>query len=228
VLQGKRIAVTGAAGALGSVVVRAAAAAGASVAAIVRRSASKAPAQPGGIVVFGDTDISDASAAEATLLAIAQTLGGLDALVNVAGGFRWGKVASSGVDLWEQMHKTNLLTAVNATRAALPLMSSNGRIIYIGAAGSVKAGAGMGPYAASKAGIAKLTEALAEEMKDRGITVNAILPSIIDTPANRADMPKSDFAQWVQPQQIADLIVFLLSDRASAITGALIPITGRT
>jgi NAD(P)-dependent dehydrogenase (short-subunit alcohol dehydrogenase family) len=126
------------------------------------------------------------------------------------------------------MHKTNLLTAVNATRAALPLMNANGRIVYIGAAGSVKPGAGMGPYAASKAGVAKLTEALAEEVKDRNITVNAILPSIIDTPANRVDMPKSDFSRWVQPEQIADLIVFLLSDRASAITGALIPITGRT
>jgi len=228
VLHGKRIAVTGALGALGSVVVQAAAAAGASVAAIARTSADKSPAQPSGVVLFGDTDISDASSAEATLLGIAQKLGGLDALVNVAGGFRWGKVANSGLDIWDEMHKTNLVTAVNATRAALPLMNANGRIIYIGAAGSVKAGAGMGPYAASKAGIAKLTEALAEEVKARNITVNAILPSIIDTAANRADMPKADFSRWVQPQQIADLIVFLLSDRASAITGALIPITGRT
>ena len=227
-LQGKRIAVTGALGALGSVVVRTAAAAGASVAAIARTSASKASAQPSGVVLFGDTDIGDAAATDATLSAIAQKLGGLDALVNIAGGFRWGKVANSGVDIWDEMYKTNLLTAVNATRAALPLMSANGRIIYIGAAGSVKAGAGMGPYAASKAGIAKLTEALAEEVKERNITVNAILPSIIDTAANRADMPKSDFSHWVQPEQIADLIVFLLSDRASAITGALIPITGRT
>lgn len=226
-LQGKRIAVTGATGALGAVVVRAAAAAGASVAAIARASASKAPPQPSGVVLFGDTDISDASAAEATLRAIAQKLGGLDALVNVAGGFRWGKVASSGPDIWEQMHKTNLLTTVNATRAALPLISANGRVICIGAAGSLKAGAGMGPYAASKAGVAKFTEALAEEVKDRNITVNAVLPSIIDTPANRADMPKADFSGWVQPEQIADLIVFLLSDRASAITGALIPIVGR-
>jgi NAD(P)-dependent dehydrogenase (short-subunit alcohol dehydrogenase family) len=228
VLQGKRIAVTGALGALGSVVVRAAAAAGASVAAIARTSAANAPAQPSGVVLFGDTDISDPSAADATLLAIAQRLGGLDALVNIAGGFRWGKVASSGADIWDQMHKTNLLTAVNATRAALPLINANGRIVYIGAAGAAKAGTGMGPYAASKAGVAKLTEALAEEVKDRGITVNAVLPSIIDTSANRADMPKADFSHWVRPEQIADLIVFLLSDRASAITGALIPIVGRT
>jgi NAD(P)-dependent dehydrogenase (short-subunit alcohol dehydrogenase family) len=177
--------------------------------------------------LFGDADISDARVAETTLRAVAQKLGGLDALVNLAGAFRWGKVADTGPDIWELLHKTNLLTAVNATRAALPLLSTNGRVIYIGAAGAVKAGVGMGPYAASKAGVAKLAEALAAEVKDRGITANAILPSTIDTPANRADMPDADVSRWVQPRQVAELIVFLLSDRASAITGALIPIVGR-
>jgi len=210
VLQGKRIAVTGASGALGTVVMQALAAAGASAAGMPR-----------------GTDLSDASIAAAALRAIAQKLGGLDALVNVAGGFGFGKVADGGAEPWELMHKANLMTAVNATQAALPLLGANGRIIYIGSASAAQAGVGMGPYAASKAGIEKLTEALAAEVKDRSITVNAILPSIIDTPANRADMPKADFSRWVQPQQVADLIVFLLSDRASAITGALIPIVGR-
>ena len=209
-LQGKRIAVTGASGALGTVVMQALAAAGASAAGMPR-----------------GTDLSDASIAAAALRAIAQKLGGLDALVNVAGGFGFGKVADGGAEPWELMHKANLMTAVNATQAALPLLGANGRIIYIGSASAAQAGVGMGPYAASKAGIEKLTEALAAEVKDRSITVNAILPSIIDTPANRADMPKADFSRWVQPQQVADLIVFLLSDRASAITGALIPIVGR-
>jgi NAD(P)-dependent dehydrogenase (short-subunit alcohol dehydrogenase family) len=226
-LRGKRVAVSGAFGALGVVVMQTLAAAGASVAGIARAPAGKAPAQLSGFTLVGDADITDAAVADATLLEIAQKLGGLDAVVNIAGAFRWGKVADSGPDVWDSMHKTNLVTAVNATRAALPLMGANGRIICIGAAGSLKAGAGMGPYAASKAGVAKLTEALAEEVKDRHITVNAILPSIIDTAANRADMPKSDFSRWVQPEQVAELIVFLLSDRASAITGALIPITGR-
>jgi NAD(P)-dependent dehydrogenase (short-subunit alcohol dehydrogenase family) len=226
-LQQKRIAVTGASGALGAVVMRALADAGASVAGIVRAPVSEAPAQLRGFTLFGDADISDARVAEATLRAVAQKLGGLDALVNIAGAFRWGKVAETSPDIWEQMHKTNLLTAVNATRAALPLLSTNGRVIYIGAAGAVKAGVGMGPYAASKAGVARLAEALAEEVRDRHITVNVILPSIIDTPANRADLPDADISRWVQPQQVADLIAFLLSDRASAITGALIPIVGR-
>jgi NAD(P)-dependent dehydrogenase (short-subunit alcohol dehydrogenase family) len=210
VLQGKRIAVTGASGALGTVVMQALAAAGGNAAGFPR-----------------GTDLSDASVAAAAVPAIAGKLGGLDALVNLAGAFRSARVADGGVEAWESMYRSNLMTAVNASQAALPLLGANGRIIYIGAAGAAKAGVGMGPYAASKAGIEKLTEALAAEVKDRTITVNAILPSVIDTPANRAGMPKADFTRWVQPQQIADLIVFLLSDRASAITGALIPIVGR-
>jgi len=91
----------------------------------------------------------------------------------------------------------------------------------------LKAGAGMGAYAASKSGVMRLTESLAEELKPRGITVNAVLPSIIDTPPNRRDMPKADFGKWVKPSQLADVIVFLLSEQASAITGALIPVVGR-
>ena len=85
----------------------------------------------------------------------------------------------------------------------------------------------MGAYAASKAGVARLTEALAEELKDKGVTVNAVLPSIIDTPRNREDMPKADFTRWVAPEALADVIVFLLSAQARAITGALVPVTGR-
>jgi NAD(P)-dependent dehydrogenase (short-subunit alcohol dehydrogenase family) len=92
---------------------------------------------------------------------------------------------------------------------------------------AAKAGAGMGAYAASKAGVAKLTEALAEELKDKHITVNAILPSILDTPRNRLDMPKADFSRWVTPTEAAEVIAFLVSDAARAITGALIPVAGR-
>ena len=102
-----------------------------------------------------------------------------------------------------------------------------GRIVNVGAMGAIKAAAGMGAYAASKAGVAKLTEALADELKDRGITVNAIMPSTLDTPRNRADMPQADFTRWVAPVEAAEVIAFLVSDAARAVTGALIPVAGR-
>jgi NAD(P)-dependent dehydrogenase (short-subunit alcohol dehydrogenase family) len=105
--------------------------------------------------------------------------------------------------------------------------SSQGRIINIGALGAVKAAAGMAAYAASKAGVAKLTESLADELKDRGVTVNAILPSIIDTPRNRQDMPGADFDRWVKPAALGEIIAFLLSDAAAVVTGALLPVAGR-
>jgi NAD(P)-dependent dehydrogenase (short-subunit alcohol dehydrogenase family) len=112
-------------------------------------------------------------------------------------------------------------------RAALPLFGAGGSIVNIGAAGAVKAGMGMGAYAASKSGVAKLTESLAEELKDNGIRVNAVLPSIIDTPVNRADMPDAEYDRWVSPEALAKVIEFLLSDAATPITGALLPVTGR-
>jgi NAD(P)-dependent dehydrogenase (short-subunit alcohol dehydrogenase family) len=228
-LQGKRVAVTGAFGSLGVAVVNALQAAGAEVAAIDRADAPPASASLGKARLFGGVDLGAADAAQATLSKAAQALGGLDALVNIAGAFRWEKLESGSLDTWDLLYRINLRTAVAASKAALPFLfeSRGGRIINIGAMGAIKAGAGMGAYAASKAGIAKLTEALAEELKDRGITVNALLPSTIDTPPNRADMPKADFERWVKPSQLADVIVFLLSDQASAITGALIPVAGR-
>jgi NAD(P)-dependent dehydrogenase (short-subunit alcohol dehydrogenase family) len=125
------------------------------------------------------------------------------------------------------MFRINLLTAVTASRAALAALkaSGTGSIVNIGAGAAAKAGAGMGAYAASKAGVAKLTESLADELAGAGVRVNALLPSIIDTPTNRRDMPKADFGSWVQPQDIGKVIVFLLSDQSAAITGASIPVT---
>jgi NAD(P)-dependent dehydrogenase (short-subunit alcohol dehydrogenase family) len=228
-LQGKKIAITGAFGALGAAVTLAAKSAGASIACIDFAPALKAPASLSDCLLLGDVDLSLQSAAAAAITSAAERLGGLDALVNIAGAFRWEKVEGGDTATWDLLYNVNVRTAVNASRAALALLkhSEAGRIVNIGAAGAIKAASGMGAYAASKAAIAKLTEALAEEVKDSGITVNAVLPSIIDTAANRADMPTAEFDRWVKVEQVADLILFLLSDRASAITGALIPITGR-
>ncbi len=121
----------------------------------------------------------------------------------------------------------NLATAVSATRAALEHLSAGGggAVVNIGANAATRAAAGMGPYAAAKSAVARLTERLAEELAGANVRVNAVLPSIIDTPANRKDMPKADFSTWVQPHDIANVIVYLLSDAAHAITGAAVPVT---
>ena len=229
-LQGKIVAVTGGFGQLGLAVVQAARDAGAQVAALDR---ARVPADVKAVadtLVLGELDLADPDTAVKALDQVAARLGGLDALVNVAGTFRWETLEKGSLDTWDLLYRVNLRSAVSTSRAALPhlMKRGGGRIVNIGAgAAAAKAGAGMGAYTASKAGVAKLTESLAEELKDRGITVNAVLPSIIDTPANRADMPKADFSRWVAPRAIADVIVFLLSDRASAVTGALIPVSGR-
>lgn len=229
-LNGKVVAITGGFGQLGVAVVQGALAAGAKVAALDRAAAPAAAANLGDALVLGGLDLAEPDVAASALDSVARKFGGVDALVNIAGTFRWEELEQGSVDTWDFLYRVNLRSAVSTSRAALPHLArrGGGRIINIGAgAAAAKAGAGMGAYTASKAGVAKLTEALAAEVKDRGITVNAILPSTIDTPANRADMPKADFSRWVAPKSIADTIVFLLSDSARDITGALIPVSGR-
>ena len=153
--------------------------------------------------------------------------GGIDVLVNIAGGFTWETLADGSLASWARMQAMNLTSNVTITQLALPHLAKaqEGRIVNIGAGAAIKAGMGMGAYAASKSGVHRLTEALAEEVAGQGVTVNAVLPSIIDTPTNRADMPDADFSSWVQPAAIADVILFLASPAARAITGALIPVT---
>ena len=228
-LTGKVVAVTGGFGSLGASVGRAALAAGAEVALIDRADASRAPSNLAAALALGGVDLGSSESAGVAMRRTVEQFGRLDALVNVAGGFSWEKVEDGSIETWDAMYQINLRTAVSATQAALPhlLERGGGRIVNIGAGAAAKAGVGMGAYAASKAGVAKLTEALAEELKDRGVCVNAVLPSIIDTAANRADMPNADFGRWVKPEQIADVVVFLLSERAQAITGALLPVAGR-
>ncbi len=180
--------------------------------------------------VSGGVDLGNPAATQAAMDAAVAALGGLDGLVNVAGGFRWETVLDGQLETWDLLYAMNLRSALVASRAALPhlLARPGAAIVNIGANGAVKAGAGMGAYAASKAGVARLTEALAEELKDRGVRVNAVLPSILDTPANRADMPDADTSRWVAPRELAQVVAFLLSAEASAVTGACLPVIGRT
>jgi NAD(P)-dependent dehydrogenase (short-subunit alcohol dehydrogenase family) len=225
-MNGKILVITGALGALGKVVTETALARGARVAGI-DHAPSKLPASPTRIEL-GGVDLTDATQARQAVDAAAAHFGKVDALINIAGGFTFETVADGDGKSWQRMHAMNLLTALNASHAALPQLakSATGRIVNIGAIGALQAGAGMGPYAASKAGVHRLTEALAAEWKGK-ITVNAVLPSIIDTEANRASMPNADFTKWVQPRELAEVILFLASDAASAVTGALIPVSGR-
>jgi NAD(P)-dependent dehydrogenase (short-subunit alcohol dehydrogenase family) len=225
-MDGKAVVVTGALGALGKVVVETALARGAKVAG-VDHAPSQIPAT-GNRIELGGVDLSDAAAAKKAIDAVASHFGKLDALINIAGGFAFETVAEGDPKTWQRMYALNVLTALNASRSALSHLaaSRSARIVNVGAMGALQAGAGMGPYAASKAGVHRLTEALAAEWKGK-ITVNAVLPSIIDTPANRASMPKADFAKWVTPQELAEVILFLVGDAASAVTGALIPVSGR-
>jgi 3-oxoacyl-[acyl-carrier protein] reductase len=127
------------------------------------------------------------------------------------------------------MYAMNLKTALNACKAALPylLESGAGRIVNVGAQSALHASSGFGPYAGSKSAVHRMTESLADELKLKGVTVNAVLPSIIDTPMNRRDMPKADFSHWVAPADLAAVMLFLASDEAKAVTGALIPVSGR-
>ncbi len=225
-MTARTFAITGGFGVLGAAVARAALASGARVALI-----DMAPAPAGladGVLALGGVDLTSAAAAADAFATIADRLGGLDALVNVAGGFRWQTLEDGDLEAWGRLYAINTLTNATASKAALPhlLASKAGRIVSVGANGAVKAAAGMGAYAASKAGVHRLTESLAEELKGR-VTVNAVLPSIIDTPENRKDMPDADFGAWVSPDEVAQAILWLASEQASGVTGALLPVVGR-
>lgn len=227
-LSGKVLVLTGADGALGQAVAGTLGAYGAKLA-LISHAASAKLKPPTGAWQYGGIDLTLESAAHSIMEQVVRDAGRIDGLINIAGGFRFEKFTGGTIDSWDAMYKMNLRTAVVSCQAALPylLRSTSGRIVNVGAMGAQKAAAGMGPYAASKAGVAQLTEALAGELKDRGITVNAILPSTLDTPKNRAEMPQADFKRWVTLSEAAEVIAFLVSDQASAVTGALIPVAGR-
>jgi len=212
----KNVLVTGAAGALGSVVARRFHAAGATVTGVdvVEHDA------PWRTVV---ADLIDPAGAAAAVAAA----GAVDILANIAGGFTMGEeVAETSDDTWNFMLNLNARTVLNMCRAATPGMVARGggKIVNIGARGALRGAAKMGAYIASKSVVIRLTETLADELKHKGVNVNCILPSIIDTPPNRAAMPDANFAEWVPPEHIADVVLFLASPAADSIHGAAIPV----
>jgi NAD(P)-dependent dehydrogenase (short-subunit alcohol dehydrogenase family) len=227
-MRDKVVVVTGGFGVLGHAVAEAALAAGAFVALPGREAEDKTPGHER-LLVLGGVDLTDFAAVTRAVETVATRFGKIDGLANIAGGFRWQTLSDGDLAGWTDQFRMNLLTAATAMKAALPyLRETKGAIVNVASAPAKKAGAGMGAYAASKAGVLRLTESVAEEEKNAGVRVNAILPTIIDTPRNRADMPKADFSRWVKPEDIAKTILFLLSDEAKAMTGAEILISGRT
>lgn len=221
-----RVIVTGASGALGKAVCADLLRQGASVIGVDIRAPQVD--NPRLEMQLSDVDLTNPISVQSALDSIAANGAPLTGLVNVAGGFTWETVMNGSPESWERMWTMNVRTALIMSRAAIPhLQNKTGAIVNIGAGAATKADIGMGAYAASKSGVARLTEALAEELKPRGIRVNAVLPSIIDTATNRADMPDADFSSWVTCEELANVIGFLLSDAASGVTGALLPVSGR-
>ncbi len=212
----RRVVVTGTAGVLGEAVARAFHDAGAAVIGI-DIAAQDAPWTT--IVA----DLIDPAAAGAAI----RDAGDVAVLANIAGGFTMGDaIADTADETWDFMMNLNARTVLNTCRAVVPGMVARGagKIINIGARGGLHGAAAMGAYVASKSVVIRLTETLAEELKHQGINVNCILPSIIDTPRNRADMPGAKFQHWVPPGDVAAVVTFLASSAAKSIHGASIPV----
>jgi NAD(P)-dependent dehydrogenase (short-subunit alcohol dehydrogenase family) len=234
-LAGKVVVVTGAAGNLGVAVARAAAAAGARLALVGRDGARLLKAFPGedpaaGRLIVGGVDMTDAATTARAIDGIVAHFGRLDGIVHTVGGWAGGR----GVDEaepgdFEAMLAINFTTALNVCRATVPHLrrAGAGSIVTVAARGGLAGAAGNAPYAVGKAALLRLTESLSEENKKYGVTVNAVLPGTIDTPQNRDSMPDADHSRWVPPAAIADVVVFLLSPAARAVTGAAIPVYGR-
>lgn len=220
-LTGKRMIVTGAAGVLGRAVAARAVSLGGSVILLdmVRDFSSD----------LGATrcvDLADGGDVERCIAGI----GDFDAVCNIAGGFDMGPHVHEIDDAhWDAMFDINVTTLRNMLRATLPRLVQRGRgsVVNVGALGALSGQAAMGAYTAAKSVVMRLTEAAAGELRHKGVNVNAVLPSLIDTPRNRADMPDANHANWVSPDNLANVICFLASDAAVEVHGALLPVIGR-
>ena len=219
-LNGKKVIVTGGAGILGHAVGAAAVAQGAEVVLL-----DVVPDFKSELGATYSLDLTDAQA----VLACFAAIGPFDAVANIAGGFDMGPgIAETEDEMWDAMFNINVTTLRRVLRAAVPVLvaQGGGSIVNVGALGALRGIGNMGAYTAAKSTVMRLTEALSDEVKGQGVNVNAVLPSLIDTPRNRADMPDADFTTWVSPDDLAAVVCFLASDAARAVHGALVPVTG--
>lgn len=234
-LARKVVVLTGAAGNLGSAAAKRFREAGARTVLVDRSRGRLREAFPDlersadHLLVEG-VDMTDPAAVEALAGRAIERFGGIDGLFHTVGGFEAGPpVHEADLASWERMFALNLRTALLASRAVVPHMLARraGRIVHVAARPAFAAPAGFAPYAASKSAVLRLCESLAAELKDSGVNVNCVVPGIIDTPDNRRAMPDADRAGWVEPEAIADVAVFLVSNAARRVTGAAIPVYGR-
>jgi NAD(P)-dependent dehydrogenase (short-subunit alcohol dehydrogenase family) len=218
----RTVLITGAAGNLGRAVAAAFAARGDE---LVLLDLKRGSVQEGARSRFIAADLLDAQSVQAAVGQCPR----IDVLCNIAGGFRMGTPVHETSDKdWNFLMDLNARSVLNMSRAVVPAMlkAGGGKIVNIGAFAAQKGAAQMGAYVAAKSAVIRLTEAMAAELREKNINVNCVLPTIIDTPENRAAMPKADPARWVAPQELASVIVFLASDEARAIHGAALPVTG--
>jgi len=191
----------------------------------------KAFADLGDTVVAVDlpTNLLDQAQVDAVVKKAITEHGRIDVLCNIAGGFRMGSPVHETSDKdWNFLLDLNARTVLHTARAVVPhmLAAGGGKIVNIGAYGAQRGAAQMGAYIASKSAVIRITETMAAELREKNINVNCILPTVIDTPQNRAAMPKADPGKWIAPKDLASVIVFLASDGARAIHGAALPVTG--
>ncbi len=233
-MKNKIVVVSGAAGILGRAVVKAFLNLGASVCAIDRREGRISALAldvdvPGNLTIFDNFDLADRKVVPELMNAVHSRVGKTEFIINTVGGYTSGeRVFEISEATWLKMMNLNVMPFLNLCRAFVPdlIASGKGKVVSVGAGAALKGGAKAGAYAATKAALLRLTESMAAELFPNGIQVNCVLPGTIDTPDNREEMPKADFSKWVAPEKIAEVIIFLASPDADAITGSAIPAFG--
>lgn len=229
--KGKTVVVTGGAGVLGKSVANWFAAQGAHLAVIdySREIIEAAYPDKNPRDLYLTCDLTDRGQCADTVTGIIAAAGGIDVLCNIAGGFMMGDpVHETSESTWDFLFDLNARSIVNMAAAVVPAMldAGAGKIVNVAARAAREGAALMGAYTASKAAVLRLTESMGLELREQNINVNCVMPSLIDTPRNRQDMPGADFSKWVSPDGIASVIGFLASDDARFIHGAGIPVDG--
>ena len=226
-LESKVVVITGAKGGLGTYVTQAFLEAGAHVVGVSRSIQQSDFPNPKFVAV--SAELSNGGAADTLLNGVVERFGRIDAVAHLLGGFAGGQpVADTDDGTLEKMLGMNFRSAFYIMRAAVRRMGSGGRLIAIGTRAASEPAANIAAYTASKAALISLMRSLAVENRDKGVTSNVIVPNVIDTPATRAADPTADFSRWTDPKQMASLAVWLTSDQAAQVTGAVIPVYGRS